>query len=403
MSSMLDLPHPDEALPAALVPAQATARAHLRAVPDVVEEPLDFEDVVRRLTPRLQRYATRRLGDRHEAEELVQEALLRAYDHRDALKTEDDVAAWSTCVTGRLVIDRLRVRGRSTSMAEVPEDTRVGRDTADVVVARDEARTALDALDAMPARQAAVLWAREVEGLAYDEIGARFDMTEPAVRSVLSRARKALRKEFATRGGTLPAGGLVALAPWLDGLGWLDRLRRVASRAAAPAALGVASLGILGGALVAPWSTSPETAPAPRPVVVALPAYEVASARASIPAVVEAAPAAATRVAAASVAVAAPVRARTSTVVGSSTVHETCVSSSWVGDLQVGTSNGSAESLGFGGAGCAPETKRTLYVGPELPENVTGIERIGVDLTSTDCTVLPTNPLTQCTTEGATR
>ena len=49
--------------------------------------------MVRRLTPRLQRYATRRLGDRHEAEELVQEALLRAYDHRAELATEDDVAA----------------------------------------------------------------------------------------------------------------------------------------------------------------------------------------------------------------------------------------------------------------------------------------------------------------------
>jgi RNA polymerase sigma-70 factor (ECF subfamily) len=178
MSSLLDLPHPDEALL-----ESRPARAHLRAVPLQPEPLLDFEEVVRRLTPRLQRYATRRLGDRHEAEELVQEALLRAFDHRDELQTEEDVAAWSTCVTGRLVIDRLRVRGRSTSMAEVPEGTRVGRDTADVVVARDEARLALDALDAMPPRQAAVLWAREVEGLAYDEIGDRFGMSEPAVRS----------------------------------------------------------------------------------------------------------------------------------------------------------------------------------------------------------------------------
>ena len=58
-------------------------------------------------------------------------------------------------MTGRLVSDRLRVRGRSVSVAEVPEGVRVGRDTADVVVARDEARLALDV---MPARQGAVLW-----------------------------------------------------------------------------------------------------------------------------------------------------------------------------------------------------------------------------------------------------
>src|SRR4051794_7423812 len=239
------VPEPFESAPA------PQPRPLLRVVPDV---PLDFDDAVRRLSPRLQRYATRRLGDAHEAEELVQEALLRAYKNRAALLTEDDVAAWTTVVVGRLVIDRLRVRGRSVNVAEVPEGVRVGRDTADVVVARDEARMALDALDSMPARQAAVLWAREVEGQAYDEIGARFGMTEPAVRSILTRARKALRKEYAQRGGTLPVAGLSALAPWVVGLRWADRLRSAAGRLAAPTAIGALSLGLLGGAMAtAPW------------------------------------------------------------------------------------------------------------------------------------------------------
>ncbi len=242
--------------PAPVTSPDAPARPRLRVVPDV---PLDFEAAVRTLTPRLVRYATRRLGDAHEAEEVVQEALLRAYKNHAELLTEDDLAAWSTCVTGRLVIDRLRVRGRSTSVADVPEGARVGRDTADVVVARDEARTALDSLDAMPARQAAVLWAREVEGLAYDEIGARFGMTEPAVRSILTRARKALRKEYASRGGTLPAGGLAAIAPWADGLGWLDRLRGAMGRMTAPAALSAVGVGILGGSMLLIPSLQPVT------------------------------------------------------------------------------------------------------------------------------------------------
>ena len=90
----------------------------------------------------------------------------------------------------------------------------------------------------MPARQASLLWAREVEGRSYDELCQRFDMTEPAVRSVLTRARKALRKEYALRGGTLPVGGLAVLAPWIAGLGRVDRLRRLATRITAPAALG---------------------------------------------------------------------------------------------------------------------------------------------------------------------
>lgn len=225
---------------------------------------LDFDEAVLHLRPRLHRYAVRRLGDSHEAEELVQEALLRAYTHREQLSTADDLAAWSTVVTGRLVIDRLRVRGRFTPVADLPEDTRVGRDTADVVVARDEARLALDSLDAMPSRQAALLWAREVEGQSYDELCTRFAMTEPAVRSVLTRARKALRKEYAARGGTLPVGGLAILAPWIVTLTWVDRLRRVATRVTAPAALGTVGVTVLGGLALSPFGLFPQQ-PAPTP------------------------------------------------------------------------------------------------------------------------------------------
>src|SRR5206468_7071166 len=194
------------------------------AMPGSVDEIVDFDVALREATPRLQRFAVRRLRDPHEAEEVVQEALQRAFQHKDSLRTQDDLMAWLTVVTGRLVIDRLRVRGRSTPVAELPPTTRAGRDTADVVVARDEARIALDALEAMPGRQASVLWAREVEGLSYDEIGERFGMTEPSVRSLLHRARRTLRREYTVRGGSLPGVGLVALAPWLHGLRVAGRL-----------------------------------------------------------------------------------------------------------------------------------------------------------------------------------
>ncbi|HMC71946.1 MAG TPA: sigma-70 family RNA polymerase sigma factor, partial [Mycobacteriales bacterium] len=193
------------------VPTAPAPRRPLTVVPepDLSGDVVDFDDALRRAAPRLQRYAVRRLQDPHEAEECVQEALLRAFQHRDKLQTEDDLMAWITVVTGRLVIDRLRVRNRAVAVAELPPTARTGRDTAEVVVARDEARIALDALEAMPSRQAAVLWAREVEGLSYDEIGERYGLSEPSVRSVLHRARKSLRREYATRGGTLPAVGLV--------------------------------------------------------------------------------------------------------------------------------------------------------------------------------------------------
>jgi RNA polymerase sigma-70 factor (ECF subfamily) len=215
------------------------------------DSPIAFDEALRAAAPRLRRYAARRLGDLHEAEEVVQETLLRACQHQAGFATEDDLMAWSTVVSGRLVIDRLRLRSRSVVVPEIPESARTGRDTADVVVARDEARAALDALEAMPARQAAVLWAREVEGLSYDDIAERFDLSEPTVRSLLHRARRTLRREYAARGGTLPAVGiLVAIAPWRDGLHYVDKLRAVAKQSLAPAATSLAALSVIGAAAV---------------------------------------------------------------------------------------------------------------------------------------------------------
>ena len=252
MTTAQDLPVRPALVPAAPEPERPPL-ALVPTLPDTAaEEIVDFDDALRAACPRLQRYAVRRLQDPHEAEEVVQEAMLRAFTHREILRTEDDLMAWLTVVTGRLVIDRLRVRGRMTPVAELPAGSRAVRDTADVVVARDEARMALDVLEAMPTRQASVLWAREVEGLSYDEISERYELSEPTVRSLLHRARRTLRREYAERGGTLPSLGLVAFAPWLRGLRFAARLRDAARKTTGAAAVTATGLAV---ATIAPlWS-----------------------------------------------------------------------------------------------------------------------------------------------------
>jgi len=377
MSTMQELPLADGALDALpVVPEQP----RLRLVPDV---PLDFDDAVRRLTPRLQRYAARRLGDVHEAEELVQEALLRAYRQRDQLLTEDDLAAWTTVVTGRLVIDRLRVRNRSVNVAEVPEGSRVGRDTADVVVARDEARLALDALDAMPARQASLLWAREVEGKSYEELCEHFGMTEPAVRSVLTRARKALRREYELRGGTVPVGGLAVLAPWIAGLTWAEKLRRCANKITAPAVLGAAGIAALGGLVLSPFGSDHHatTTFAPATAVVASALESTPAARDLQPATTRSQPAR------------PHVAAATPTAVKPQ-AHGLRPHNVPAGCQNVGSSSTSADpnSAGVGQASCI-DPKTGLGIGPDLPQPVdklTGYDHVRISSSNVQCTQVAT-------------
>ncbi len=310
---------------------------------------IDFDDFVRRHGMRLRSLVLRRIGDASDAEEITQETLLRAYTHRHSFTVENELIAWSTVVAQRLVIDRLRVRGRFVAVAEVPEAARLGRDTADIVVARQEARTALDALEAIPSRQAAILWAREVEGLHYEEIAERFDISEPAVRSLLHRGRRALRKEYTSRGGSLPMNGLIPFAPWLLALHAAGRLRGAARRAlpnnAAASALSLASVAILGVGTILGGG-------APAPSIRSLPPTTTFSTN-------------------------APSADASTVVTAGAAARErvTSVTPSRPGAL------GSVPRSCVGGAcvyGQPNFTGQTLWLGPALPENPTEVRRVGL-------------------------
>src|SRR5947209_18241819 len=359
-------PRPDE-LASTTVPLTTAPLSLVPALPDTVEDIVDFDDALREASPRLQRFAVRRLLDPHEAEEVVQEALLRAFQHKEMLATEDDLMAWLTVVTGRLVIDRLRVRGRMTPVAELPATSRTGRDTDEVVVARDEARIALDALEAMPSRQAAVLWAREVEGLSYDEISERYALSEPTVRSLLHRARRTLRREYAERGGTLSSMGLLAFAPWLNGLRLAGRLRHAAKKTGVAAAATGAGIAV---ATIAPLWSSPapvhtHAAPA-QPFVVKAQASHLRMTRQAVTA-----PATPAQAAAAS-AGGKTLTPETHTPVRVPVVHHTCTN---------------------GGVGlqCAAPAGPTLYL--HLGTHDVGLTN---DVVPVSCTVLPQTAISSC-------
>ena len=373
MSTAPDLPLPE----ASVLPQPSPNQPNLSIVPSSagVDE-IELDEALRKAGPRLKRYAIRRLHDEHEAEEVVQEALLRAFQHKHLLATEDDLMAWLTVVTGRLVIDRLRVRGRATPVAEVPPQSRASRDTADIVVARDEARIALDALEAMPGRQASVLWAREVEGLSYDEIGDRFGMTEPSVRSLLHRARRTLRKEYAVRGGTLPGVGLVALAPWMRGLHFAGRLRHAAKRVTTATTVAATSLVV---ATVVPFGSHAHAPLAAGPSV--HPVIKVAQSAHHRPAAKPRVAAAKMRQAAAvSAAPAAKAPARpTSTRIRAPHVCGRTVE-----------------------VGCTThDSSPTVLV--HLPVPVAGKKWIGVSTDGASCAVVPSTPVVECASAEGTK
>ena len=364
--------------------APLLARPLLRLAPPPAESDVDFDAFVRSYESRLRRLVLRRIGDPGDADEITQETLLRAYQHRASFATEDELMAWSTVVAQRLVIDRVRVRGRSVAVPDVPETARLGRDTADVVVARHEARAALESLEAIPTRQAAILWAREVEGLHYEEIAERFGISEPAVRSLLHRGRRALRKEFKDRTGSLPLAGLAPFAPWLLALKAAGKMRGVAKTAAKAPATAVAALSLtalvavgIGGVLDGHAEGRPYAiAPAQGGATSSTPLYDAPEAVARE-----------TKLRPVSLAGSiggSTGSGRTDAAVPSTTVVRVVCARKCLIDNQTY----------FEGA--------VIQVGPELPDNALGIKNVKISQDQVSCTTLalPANDQVTCTQYG---
>lgn len=158
--------------------------------------------LVARLGPRLFGYAARVLGDRAEAEDVVQDTMLRLWKIAPEWRQgEAPVSTWTYRVATNLCTDRLRKRQRrgEDALDAVPEPA---ADLASAVEAMTEAdrAEALDAaLAALPGRQRQAVVLRHLEGLANPEIAAIMDIGVEAVESLTARGKRALKEALAGR------------------------------------------------------------------------------------------------------------------------------------------------------------------------------------------------------------
>jgi RNA polymerase sigma-70 factor (ECF subfamily) len=147
-----------------------------------------------RLLPRAFRHAARVLGDRAEAEDIAQEAMLRLW--RAAADWQTDGAArpatWLHKVVANLSIDRLRRSGRSVSLG----DDDYADDTPGAE-ARLQQAGRMDALDAalatLPERQRQAVVLRHIEELSNPEIAEILGLGVEAVESLTARGKRALK------------------------------------------------------------------------------------------------------------------------------------------------------------------------------------------------------------------
>lgn len=146
-----------------------------------------------RMTPRILRFAARMLGDRAEAEDVAQEAMLRLWRQAPKWRQgEAKVTTWLYRVVSNLCVDRLRKTRETVALDAAPEpaDGSPGAEAGLLQAARVAALDA--ALRDLPERQRRAVVLRHIEGLANPEIAAVMEIGVEAVESLTARGRRAL-------------------------------------------------------------------------------------------------------------------------------------------------------------------------------------------------------------------
>ena len=157
-----------------------------------------FDELYERHWDRLYRYCQYRLRDRHEAEDVAQEAFVRAWRSMPAFGGDRNFYPWLRVVAANLCTDALRRRSRSEPAAELDLDSLQGVEHPETarLEREDDRQMVRQALARLNARHQTALLMREDEGLAYEEIAARTGVSTATVESLLWRARQAFRREF---------------------------------------------------------------------------------------------------------------------------------------------------------------------------------------------------------------
>lgn len=162
-----------------------------------------FELLMRRHNQRVYRTARAILGSDLEAEDVMQETYVRAYQHLAEFEGRARFSTWLTRIAIHEALARRRKHSHQESIDALPEWERNSMEASLTRPAPDPERQAFgheigrlieDAVESLPGTYRVVFVLRDVEQMDTAEAAAALDLTEQAVKVRLHRARGLLRR-----------------------------------------------------------------------------------------------------------------------------------------------------------------------------------------------------------------
>jgi len=160
---------------------------------------ISFRNDVLPLKNKLFRLALRITLNREEAEDVVQDTLIKVWNDRDRWQELDSIEAYSLTIARNLSLDRIKKMDNQNDSLEEQKVERLDESSStpsERMIQKDKLDIVRNIINELPEKQRTCLQLRDIEGKSYKEIASILEITEDQVKVNIFRARQTVKQRF---------------------------------------------------------------------------------------------------------------------------------------------------------------------------------------------------------------
>ncbi len=149
------------------------------------------------LKNKLFRFALKMIHSVAEAEDIVQEVMIKVWDQRDSMKEIKNIEAWCVRLTKNLTLDKIKSKHSKTQSFAVHMELETSKISPHKQTELNDSMNKIKQLiQNLPEKQRQIIQLRDIEEFSYQEITEALGITIDQVKVNLFRARKTIRAQF---------------------------------------------------------------------------------------------------------------------------------------------------------------------------------------------------------------
>lgn len=162
---------------------------------------ISFRNDVLPLKNELFRLALRITLNKAEAEDIVQETMIKVWNRRDHWNDINSIEAFCLTICRNMALDRSKaMNSRNMSIDdtpnEMPADHSYSSNPEEQTMMKDRIKLIRSIIDHLPEKQRSVMQLRDFENKSYKEIATILDISEEQVKVNIFRARQAIKQKY---------------------------------------------------------------------------------------------------------------------------------------------------------------------------------------------------------------